>query len=381
MPDADSVAARWHRRAGRFAAQELVWHLAVMGRLRACGREGVLPGGAVRVRATGAGADRRAGFAGLATCGSVWSCPVCSAKILARRQEEIREALDRWLDAGNSFYMLTLTMPHRHGQRLSRLWDGLSAAWRKVVTGGTWKRYAKGSGVAGQIRVTEVTHGANGWHVHLHLAILVEGRPSSPAAGEVRAAQILGAALPAWDAAMLSQGLGRPSRDAQHCKLWTGVRASLLGEYFTKNVYDAAATDAAWELARGDIKEARRGNRTPFRILSDIARYGVADDVELWQEWEQGSKGRRQMTWSRGLRDLLKLGAEASDEQIAGEQLGTEDDDLVELPAASFRMLARNGLRALVLEFAEEDDTGQALARYLAARGVPFRAVKRLVPA
>ena len=60
-------------------------------------------------------------YAGLATCGSIWACPVCSAKIRNTRAEEISAAAARWDLAGNSVYMITLTAPHDLGMKLSAL--------------------------------------------------------------------------------------------------------------------------------------------------------------------------------------------------------------------------------------------------------------------
>lgn len=52
----------------------------------------------------------------------------------------------------------------------------------------------------------------------------------------------------------------------------------------------------------------------------------------LW-EWEEASHGRRQLTWSTGRRDLRAfagLGREATDEEIAAEEL--DGQDAVALP-------------------------------------------------
>ena len=40
--------------------------------------------------------DGSAYYCGLETCGNVWLCPVCSAKIHHRRAAELREALATW---------------------------------------------------------------------------------------------------------------------------------------------------------------------------------------------------------------------------------------------------------------------------------------------
>jgi hypothetical protein len=373
-PDA---GARQQRRADRLRARALLWDLSLMSRLRACGRQGVMPDGAVRVRATGSGGERRAGFAGLATCGSVWSCPVCSERILAGRQQELAAALRTWGELGGHVAFVTLTMRHRDGQSLRMLWDALGKAWNGATKGRPWKRARERFGVEGWIRVVETTHGANGWHVHVHVAVLL-GPGVTVTARDV---DDLGCELfQPWRDALVRLGLDAPlaRSGGMVAKLWNGS-SDVMADYFAKGVYSADASRAALELARGDLKQARSGNRNPFRILSDVAAYGLADDVDLWGEWEAASKGRRQMTWSRGLRDRLALAAERSDEDLAAEELGSADDDLVELPAESVRMVAALGLHAAILDAAEADDSGHALRRYLSARGVPFRDVGAFV--
>ncbi|WP_285250871.1 hypothetical protein [Pseudarthrobacter sp. fls2-241-R2A-168] len=44
------------------------------------------------VKLSGSGADKKAGFSGMATCGSTWACPVCSAKIAATRALDLAAA-------------------------------------------------------------------------------------------------------------------------------------------------------------------------------------------------------------------------------------------------------------------------------------------------
>jgi hypothetical protein len=61
---------------------------------------------------------RRAGIEGLVTCGSVWLCPVCAAKVASKRAEELAQVLDAVHDAGGSAFMLTLTIRHSAGDRL-----------------------------------------------------------------------------------------------------------------------------------------------------------------------------------------------------------------------------------------------------------------------
>jgi len=385
---------RQSRRDGRWAAKRVLWNDSALPRVQSCGRVGVLPDGAARVRATGAGVDRRAGFAGVATCGSVWACPTCSARILAGRQAELAEAMGTWHDGGGRIALLTLTMRHRKGQALADLWDGVSHAWSKVTSGRAWvaAQQLHGSPVdrvvvqgkrrgetvtdrrIGWARVVETTHGRNGWHVHLHVALFV---PAESTAASL--ADLAGRMYARWEGALRSRGFSAVADHGVDVKLWGGA-GDPLADYFVKGTYSAPdAGDleaAALELARGDLKHARGGNRTPFRILSDVVRLGLADDLALWHEWERGSKGRRQLTWSTGLRALLVAADERTDDELAADELGTADDDLVELPASSLRMLADLGLHALVLDVAERDDTGAGLRSYLTARGIPWADVR-----
>lgn len=348
-----------------------------MASVRTCGRHGVMPDGSVRIRATGSGEDRRAGFSGLASCGSVWSCPMCSERILAGRQHELADGLRAWTDRGGSVAFVTLTMRHRAGQGLRFLWDALSKAWDSANKGRAWQTAKAKYSVAGFVRVVEVTHGASGWHVHVHAAFLLDGHVSAKDVDD------MGCVLfQPWRAALVRAGLDAPiaRSGGMVAKLWTG-EAGVMADYFAKNTYEIDASRAALELARGDLKQARSGNRTPFRILADFLTMGVADDLDLWHEWEAGSKGRRQMLWSRGLRDLLRLSPEATDQELAAEELGSELDDLVELDASAWRLVRNGSLQAAVLDAAEADDSGNVLRSYLDLRGIPWTDVRPRVRA
>ncbi len=118
--------------------------------------------------------ERVAGYRGLASCGSVWACPRCSAIINQHRATELRGALSSWGEQGGTAALLTLTIRHHPGQRLRDLWDGVVGSWSRLTAGRPWKEFKARTGVAGAVRVVDVTHGASGWHVHLHVLLLLE---------------------------------------------------------------------------------------------------------------------------------------------------------------------------------------------------------------
>ncbi len=80
----------------------------------------------------------------------------------------------------------------------------------------------------------------------------------------------------------------------------------------------------AYEVTSPSTKDGRFGNRAPFAILRDALATGLADDCELWLEWEQASHGHKQLTWSVGVREWAGLSRERSDEEIVSEDLHGE---------------------------------------------------------
>jgi len=101
-----------------------------------------------------------------------------------------------------------------------------------------------------------------------------------------------------------------------------------MGDYFTKASYTGARVESVgWEMTSTQTKSRTRasGSRTPWEVLADVAG-GDADALDVWHEWEAGSKGKRALTWSRGLRARFGLGVEASDEDVAAVEVGTAAD-------------------------------------------------------
>jgi hypothetical protein len=363
---------RDERRSDRAAARRVVWSVSELPRLKQCGHRPITPDGRVGVRMLGAAGERIAGFAGLASCGSVWSCPVCSAQIMVRRREDVALAVDKARERGWSVVMVTLTVRHRKGQPLASVWDAVSAGWGAVTSGSGWvggKIRKDGShkvgdkeryGITGYIRAAEVTHGEHGWHPHVHALLFLDGPISEDGA------IALGMSMwQRWDRAVRKAGF---SSLRDHGGLDAHVvnedAQKVMADYFTKVVYqpDSRAGDIASELTLGGLtKDGRLKGRTPMQILRSIVETGDADDLDLWLEWERVSRGRRALTWSTGLREVLGLDAEATDEEIAAEEIGSVQDTVVVLTAQGWRTLRDGELETAFLGVIERH--GPAVAR------------------
>lgn len=346
------AARRRDAKRARYDLRGALWRVSTLDRCRDCGRVAVAPGGAVALRI---GADGGAGFAGVSTCGSVWACPVCAAKIAARRGDELAQVLTWATEQGHTVAMVTLTARHHAGMRLAPLWDAVGGAWRSLLTGRAWQATRDAYGVLGWARAVEVTHGDNGWHPHIHAVLVLRGSVS-----EDRVARLGEALWARWERALGRRGLTAlraPGLDIRSSA--AEVRAGLAA-YVVKAL--------AMEATAGHSKQGRRGGRAPFQILADLTRDGLADDAALWAEWEQSSRGRKQLTWSVGLRAMAGLAAEVSDEDVAAEDVG--GDDVLILEPAAWRAV-RDEQGALLTA---ADRWGVAGARaWLRARGVPWR--------
>lgn len=293
-------------------------------------------------------------------------------------------------DRGGSAFMLTLTMRHARGDRLGLSttdrrrrdllderhadrevaeangwdvderaaeaeeielagikakegsWDVLGYAWAAVTSGSTWVKDAQlFGGLLGWARVVEVTDGANGWHVHVHALLCFADDVSA----ELVAAGVGARMFGRWRRALERKGF-----DASDEHGWDLRKAQLgegdLADYFTKMAHEV--TGAAGKHGR------RHGGRTPMQLLADAVDTYEATTMARWWEWEEASDGRRQLTWSRGQRDLrvfAGLSQEATDEEIADED--READRRLGLKAESWAWITSHRLETEALEAAE----------------------------
>ncbi|KFB70929.1 MAG: Replication protein [Candidatus Accumulibacter phosphatis] len=290
----------------------------------------------------------------------MWACPVCAAKIAERRRVELLGAMTMHKAGGGTVFMLTLTAPHQRVDKLADLLPKHAKALRSFWSRWSVKRVLLEMGVLGQIRAAEVTHGRrsdqnNGWHPHHHVLLF--------AGAGVGCGEFGGADLKDWACRLYLQwakcceaaGLGTPSY-AHGLRLDDGSKA--------------ASYVAKWgledEMTKGHTKKSSKGE-TPF----DFLRAVLADATDkqagaLFVEFAQAFKGKRQLTWSPGLKARFAVG-ETTDEELAAK---TEDSALLlgRITLEEWRLVLKAEGRALVLQLAENGGW-DAVERYLVALG------------
>lgn len=314
------------RRGRRWEMRRGLKSVSKIKRLKKCGTP---MGAAVSVKFDEA---LGAGYGNLETCGSVWSCPVCAAKIATRRGEELRDLLATAMSQEKTVSLFTLTVRHRRGQPLKSVWDAVQSGWGRITSGRAWQDAKSLYGIIGWVRAVEVTQGSNGWHVHIHAVLVTECTPQQVRAG-------LGEVVwDRWSAGIEKKGFSA-ERDKGGFDISVGDGAMIaLGAYLTKmqkggGLFERTADSLAREVVQGQQKSGRLGGRAPFEVLADAVSGDIAS-VKLWQEWERGSQRRRQLTWSRGLREWASVDEERTDEEIAEES--PDSEMVLVLPRASF---------------------------------------------
>jgi hypothetical protein len=443
---AEGVAADRARKARRYFARRTLWRITTATKCRACGRALMDPDTGVVVAQT---AEGNAVVLGLMKCGRIWLCPVCSAKIRTVRAEEITRAVVGWIERGGTALLITLTARHGHADRLADLMDAIQGtradkekgikrkpgAYQRLISGAAWagdaRRAGNSEGIRGRvgyiglIRATEVTVGLeNLWHPHIHAIMLVGGVIGpDPETGEPVVVEIFepdAADLKAlkehvrkvWTGSL--EAVNPDYRPSDRCtipgcackgeghgvdlkRLHTAQDARDLGKYIAKT---QDGKNPANELARGDLKSARYGNMTPFELLGRIGDLIAGRAEELvpgegsltwclarWHEYEPAVKGRRAIEWSRGLRALL--GIEGDDSEQG------DLDALFELETSGFRAGVRvegeawgavtsHGLDLEAIDAAEGRDgaeaVGERVTEVVVMAGAPAGAVRVLSP-
>lgn len=297
--------------------------------------------------------SRPAGYSGLERCSSIWSCPHCSAVIRAGRAAEIEQAVTAHQATGGSVVFFTGTVRHHQGDKLGDTLGQVLDAWSRLRRNKGWRLMKSRYGIAHYIRSIEVTGNfsdeGNGWHPHCHSLLFLDGDISDEQVKSLR-----GDLFHYWASAVEALGGKRPTEkglDLQKCDKEGKVLARYVGKIQEKKRWTAGA-----ELARFDAKNGRgEDSISPFELLDDDGDMPASRRGHLWREYYTATKGRRAITWSRGLKKLYSIG-EKTDEEI---QDAAESTTLVwRTSARVFRSVRRENVEklAIALERAERED-------------------------
>lgn len=313
-------------RAERYALQSVAKDLLPNERVKICLRNMV--GSNVEVR--NHLKTNKAFYSGLMICGSVWTCPVCAAKISEKRKNELYKATNAHKLENGFLSMLTLTIRHKRTDKLETLLEAFNGATSKMMTTKQYHEIRQEMGIIGRVKALEVTHGRNGWHPHAHIVIFYEN--------ETDLKKMQKRMYKLWNAACKKFGLsttesyGIDLQGAEHVQAYLSKHGSWSIEH---------------EMTKSHIKKGRDSNMTPFDLLRDVLQNDDAYSEELFKEYAIAFKGKRQLHWSRGLKDRFSI-TDKTDEELAKEKV--EQADLLGLLTSNqWKEIIRRDQRAQLL--------------------------------
>jgi len=247
-------------------------------------------------------------YRNLLVCARIWHCPVCAAKISEQRRKELSKATNSW---NGGLVLITYTASHHSGAALSKTLNHVLSAHRDFKSGRVFAEMQEYFGWNGSVKALEITHGKNGWHPHIHELIFLTNELNET---------------------MLQMLDTQSTNRWRHSLKKFGAYASTERGVTVKNS-DADVSDyvskfgdtkikANWtfahELTKQVVKRGKMEGHSPTQLLY-MYMMGDKKAGELWTEYANVVKGRHQLVWSRGLRDILGLGRDTTDEEIAEE--------------------------------------------------------------
>lgn len=290
----------------------------------------------------------KAFMSGLAVCGSVWSCPVCAAKIQERRRIEIAQAFDWAYTNNKKVIMVTFTIPHYANQRLVELITKMRAAFSGLRAGNPWVRITQRVGYIGLIRSLEVTLGENGWHPHTHEAWIVDKETDTEALRDRVAAR--------WLTMCKRAGIVAKSAEASFLARSVNIMDNCSTSDYLAKQDDSRNWGIDRELASASSKKSRSPKGFhPFGLLAEHAEGGEGrkDAGARFIEYATTMRDKRcrQIFWSADLKKLVGL-EDKQDEELAEEQ--TDKADLLGLlDADQWSLIIKCQAKSDVLDAAE----------------------------
>lgn len=300
----------------------------------------------------------KAYFRNLIICGRVWLCPVCAAKVNERRRQELAMLI---YTTGYRPVLVTYTLQHQRGDRLTILVDAIQKGLRSTKSGPPYQRIQARYGIVGSVRGFEVTWGKSGWHPHVHEIVMMSDDTTDDQVDEFET----------WLRQRWQHALKKSGRAAA---FELGVKITKhdgdIAEYIAK--FGHEPTRQGWtithELVKSNAKSGKENGKTPFELLLSYGDGNLADG-RRFQEYARIMKNIHPLHWSAGLRALLNS---ALPEQTDEETAADDPDEyvvLAKLEPDAWRRILSKDTRAELLNIASTGNQ-QAVLRWLQKQGI-----------
>lgn len=318
---------------------------------------------------------KKASYANLFRCNSVWLCPVCAKRVSEYRRDELLTVSEKWqagdffnyatrfntdmdLDEApymkqNSIFLATFTVRHKREDSLEDLLFALKENFRKLVKNRPGRRLLAKYGIAHNVKSLEVTYGnGSGWHPHFH--VLFYGFYALDK-DQMKAFQDELAKL--WMDSFKGD-LEKFKPDLKHgVDVADGSYASTYINKFGETVPCRRMGEKVdLEMTKSHMKKARENDRfTPFEMLEYFEDLPYLKSKYV--EYAKVFFASAQLRYSKGFKNLMRI-VDLNDEQILDEldsKQEQEDQELFNVNKDLFDILYINNLRGEFLAMVEID--------------------------
>lgn len=302
--------------------------------------------------------SKKAFYTGLTTCGNIWTCPVCCAKVQERRREEVATAV-QWVygeSIGNvpgringQAMMVTLTFPHQYWEKLADLLQQQKDALVLFRGGKAWDKEKARIGFDFLIRSLEITRGVNGWHPHTHELWFLDA--------DIDVKALLKKLKRRWLAACINVGLVDPLNISQ-VRAFMRYAVDVKPHCSTSDYLAKQDSSRHWgvdrELSKASTKSGRATGKHAFELLAEVqaGAEGTAHAAELFREYAKAMFKKQQLRWSNGAKKRLGI-THKKDEELA-EEMREEAIKLGLINHPDWRRVRAKGKRAYLLDLAEK---------------------------
>lgn len=302
-------------------------------------------------------------YGGLQTCGQVWKCPVCAAKITERRRQlwiaalggkeitttEVEDSIIvKHITHGYRLAMATFTVSHTQDEHLIDVIHRLNRAYQLLWSGRWAVEFKRDYTVIGTVRALETTYGDNGWHPHIHCMFVTTKDDMRYSVPEIR-----GILSGRW-ARCVNKAGGFASQSVGTTFTVADVRAI---EYIDKmgieTIYRKRDSGAISEVTKYPTKKGRGSSVGMFGLLA-LSADGETRAGAHWQTAIHVLKGKKHIATSKGLLRQLGASQELSDDNLASTDLHeTGDEVLALLERPQWDIIDRRNLRGDLLNVAQ----------------------------
>lgn len=286
--------------------------------------------------------SKNAYYTGLQTCGSVWNCPVCSARISEYRRQEIAKAVEKTGLFGYQSIMVTFTFPHTNKMPLKDLLKKQSEALALFRKGDTWDTFKDKVKFYGLIRALEVTYGKNGWHPHTHELWFIDCNYTNKK-------YLNEFILNRWINCLKKVGLipeNPTDKELEAVKkravdIKMNCKAS---DYLSKN--DSSKN---WGVDRELSKAVSKGRAKGMHVFQFLATESALNQ-KLYIEFINAMKGKRQIFWSQELKKKIGIDDKTDDEILSEVEIKEKmHEEKIIITKTAWKQILDKNYRAEIL--------------------------------